>query len=124
VARARLEHDPVNPRLDGPVETIFVDDGSTDCSSIVLQAKARDDHRCRYIGLTRNFGHQVAITAGMDAANGDAVVVMDGDLQDPPEVVLDMIAKWKEGYHIVYGRRLARQGEGFSTPRCKPAPFQ
>lgn len=97
--------------LDGPVETIFVDDGSTDCSSIVLEAKARDDHRCRYIGLTRNFGHQMAITAGMDAAKGDAVVVMDADLQDPPEVVLDMIAKWKEGYHIVSGRRLARDGE-------------
>ncbi|MBV8753600.1 MAG: glycosyltransferase family 2 protein [Hyphomicrobiales bacterium] len=97
--------------LDGPAETIFVDDGSTDCSSIVLEAKARDDHRCRYLGLTRNFGHQIAITAGMDAAKGDAVVVMDADLQDPPEVVLDMIAKWKEGYHIVSGRRLARDGE-------------
>jgi len=104
--------DALMDKLDGPVETIFVDDGSTDCSSIVLEARARDDHRCRYIGLTRNFGHQIAITAGMDAANGDAVVVMDGDLQDPPEVVLDMIAKWKEGYHIVCGRRLAREGEG------------
>jgi polyisoprenyl-phosphate glycosyltransferase len=103
--------DALMDRLDGPAETIFVDDGSTDCSSIVLEAKARDDHRCRYIGLTRNFGHQIAITAGMDAANGDAVVVMDGDLQDPPEVVLDMIAKWKEGYHIVCGRRLSREGE-------------
>jgi len=97
--------------LDAPAETIFVDDGSTDCSSIVLEAKARDDHRYRYVGLTRNFGHQIAITAGMDAANGDAVIVMDGDLQDPPEVVLHMIAKWQEGYHIVYGRRLAREGE-------------
>jgi polyisoprenyl-phosphate glycosyltransferase len=104
--------DALMDSLDGPVETIFVDDGSTDCSSIVLEAKARDDHRCRYIGLTRNFGHQIAITAGMDAAGGDAVIVMDGDLQDPPEVVLEMIAKWKEGYHIVYGRRLGREGEG------------
>lgn len=104
--------DALMDKLDAPAETIFVDDGSTDCSSIVLEAKARDDHRCRYIGLTRNFGHQIAITAGMDAANGDAVVVMDGDLQDPPEVVLDMIAKWKEGNHIVYGRRLEREGEG------------
>jgi dolichol-phosphate mannosyltransferase len=104
--------DALMDKLDAPAETIFVDDGSTDCSSIVLEARARDDHRCRYIGLTRNFGHQIAITAGMDAANGDAVVVMDGDLQDPPEVALDMIAKWKEGYHIVYGRRLAREGEG------------
>ena len=103
--------DALMDKLDGPAEAIFVDDGSTDCSSIVLEAKARDDHRCRYIGLTRNFGHQVAISAGMDAANGEAVVVMDGDLQDPPEVVLDMIAKWKEGYHIVCGRRLSREGE-------------
>jgi polyisoprenyl-phosphate glycosyltransferase len=103
--------DALMDALDGPAETIFVDDGSTDCSSIVLEAKARDDHRCRYVGLTRNFGHQIAITAGMDAAKGDAVVVMDADLQDPPEVVLDMIAKWKEGYHIVCGRRLAREGE-------------
>jgi len=103
--------DTLMDQLDGPAETIFVDDGSTDCSSIVLEAKARDDHRCRYVGLTRNFGHQIAITAGMDAAKGDAVVVMDGDLQDPPEVVLDMIAKWKEGYQIVCGRRLAREGE-------------
>jgi glycosyltransferase involved in cell wall biosynthesis len=103
--------DALMDALDAPAETIFVDDGSTDCSSIVLEAKARDDHRCRYIGLTRNFGHQIAITAGMDAAKGEAVIVMDGDLQDPPEVVLDMIAKWKEGYQIVYGRRLAREGE-------------
>jgi glycosyltransferase involved in cell wall biosynthesis len=103
--------DALMDALDAPAEAIFVDDGSTDCSSIVLEAKARDDHRCRYIGLTRNFGHQIAITAGMDAAKGDAVVVMDGDLQDPPEVVLDMIDKWKEGYQIVYGRRLSREGE-------------
>ena len=103
--------DALMDKLDGPAETIFVDDGSTDCSSIVLEARARDDHRCRYIGLTRNFGHQIAISAGMDAARGDAVVVMDADLQDPPEVVLEMIAKWKEGYQIVCGRRLEREGE-------------
>jgi polyisoprenyl-phosphate glycosyltransferase len=97
--------------LDGPAETIFVDDASTDCSSIVLQQKAKDDPRCRYIGLSRNFGHQIAITAGMDAAAGQAVIVMDADLQDPPEVVGDMIARWREGYEIVYARRLSRGGE-------------
>jgi dolichol-phosphate mannosyltransferase len=97
--------------LDGPAETIFVDDGSTDCTSIILQAKAKADPRYRYIALSRNFGHQVAITAGMDAATGDAVVVMDADLQDPPEVVLDMVARWKEGYDVVYARRLSREGE-------------
>ncbi len=97
--------------LDGPAETIFVDDGSRDCSSIVLRAKAKDDSRFRYLGLSRNFGHQIAITAGMDAAQGDAVIVMDADLQDPPEVVGQMIERWKEGYEVVYGRRLAREGE-------------
>jgi polyisoprenyl-phosphate glycosyltransferase len=97
--------------LDGPAETIFVDDASTDCSSIILQQKAKDDLRYRYIGLSRNFGHQVAITAGMDAAAGQAVIVMDADLQDPPEVVGDMIARWRDGYEIVYGRRLSRDGE-------------
>jgi dolichol-phosphate mannosyltransferase len=97
--------------LDGEAETILVDDGSSDCSSIVLQAKAKDDLRYRFIGLSRNFGHQIAITAGMDAAVGDAIIVMDADLQDPPEVVGQMIERWKEGYDIVYGRRLSREGE-------------
>jgi glycosyltransferase involved in cell wall biosynthesis len=97
--------------LDGPAETIFVDDASTDCSSIILQGKAKDDPRCHYIGLSRNFGHQIAITAGMDAAAGQAVIIMDADLQDPPEVVGDMIARWRDGYEIVHGRRLSRDGE-------------
>jgi polyisoprenyl-phosphate glycosyltransferase len=97
--------------LDGPAETILVDDGSSDCSSIILRAKASNDPRYRYLGLSRNFGHQIAITAGMDAAGGEAVVVMDADLQDPPEVVGAMIARWKEGYGIVHARRLSREGE-------------
>lgn len=99
--------------FDGTAETIFVDDGSSDCSSIILRAKAKDDPRYRYLALSRNFGHQIAITAGMDAAAGDAVIVMDADLQDPPEVVGQMIERWKEGYQVVYGRRLAREGEGW-----------
>lgn len=103
--------DQLIDQLDGPAEIIFVDDGSTDCSSIVLKAKAKDDPRYRYIGLSRNFGHQVAITAGMDAAAGDAVVVMDADLQDPPEVVVEMAARWKDGFDVVYARRLTRDGE-------------
>jgi polyisoprenyl-phosphate glycosyltransferase len=98
-------------RLDGKAEVIFVDDGSRDSGPIVLQALVRRDPRFRYIGLSRNFGHQVAITAGMDAAQGEAVVVMDADLQDPPEVVEQLIAKWKEGYEVVYARRLSRAGE-------------
>lgn len=97
--------------LDAPAEAIFVDDGSRDTSSIILEAKAKDDPRFKYIRLSRNFGHQIAITAGMDASSGDAIVVMDADLQDPPEVVGEMIARWKEGFEIVQARRLSRDGE-------------
>ena len=104
--------DSLMNELDGPVEAILVDDGSTDSGSIFLQARAKSDPRYRYIALTRNFGHQVAITAGMDAASGDAVIVMDADLQDPPEVVQEMIARWRDGYEVVYARRIAREGEG------------
>jgi dolichol-phosphate mannosyltransferase len=98
-------------RFQEPAEVIFVDDGSNDSGPIVLQALARRDPRFRYVGLSRNFGHQIAITAGMDAARGSAIIVMDADLQDPPEVVEQMIAKWKEGYDVVYARRLSRAGE-------------
>jgi glycosyltransferase involved in cell wall biosynthesis len=104
--------DTLMDELDGPAEAIFVDDGSTDTSPIILEAKAKDDPRYRFIRLTRNFGHQIAITAGMEAASGDAVVVMDADLQDPPEVVLQLAARWQEGFDIVYARRLSREGEG------------
>src|SRR5215467_16274907 len=100
--------DALMDQLEGPVETIFVDDGSTDCSSIILRARAKDDPRFRYIGLSRNFGHQAAITAGMDAAQGEAIIVMDADLQDPPEVIEQLVAKWHEGNDIVHARRLSR----------------
>lgn len=98
-------------RLLEPAEVIFVDDGSGDSGPVVLQALAKRDQRFRYVGLSRNFGHQIAITAGMDAAQGNAIIVMDADLQDPPEVVEQMIARWKEGYDVVYARRLSRAGE-------------
>jgi len=98
-------------KLDGSAEAIFVDDGSRDTSVIFLRGMAAEDPRFRLIELSRNFGHQIAITAGMDAAAGEAVIVMDADLQDPPEVVLDLVAKWKEGYEIVYARRTKREGE-------------
>jgi glycosyltransferase involved in cell wall biosynthesis len=98
-------------QLDGTAEAILVDDGSSDSSPLVLQALAKRDPRYRYIGLSRNFGHQIAITAGMDAARGKAIIVMDADLQDPPEIVEQLIAKWKEGYDVVHARRLSRAGE-------------
>lgn len=98
-------------KMDGATEVIFVDDGSRDTSAIFLRGLAASEPGMRLIELSRNFGHQIAITAGMDAAQGEAVIVMDADLQDPPEVVLDLIAKWKEGYEIVYARRIKREGE-------------
>lgn len=103
--------DSLMQKLDGPAEVIIVDDGSTDAGSIVAAARARDDSRYRYLALSRNFGHQIAITAGMDVARGEAVVVMDADLQDPPEIVLELAATWRQGYEIVYAQRLSREGE-------------
>jgi glycosyltransferase involved in cell wall biosynthesis len=97
--------------LDGAAEVILVDDGSKDTGPIVLAAKCRDDARYRLIRLSRNFGHQIAISAGLDAAQGQAVIVMDADLQDPPEVVETMIARWREGFEIVYAKRSRRDGE-------------
>ena len=104
--------DALLPRLDGAAEVIFVDDGSTDASPILLEARARHDSRYRFLKLSRNFGQQVAMTSGMARARGQAVVLMDADLQDPPEVVLELIAKWREGFEVVYAQRLSRDGEG------------
>ena len=93
------------------VELIFVDDGSRDRTRELLILYAAKDSRIRLIGFARNFGHQIAVTAGIDAACGDAVVLIDADLQDPPEVIHEMIAKWREGYDVVYGTRTERPGE-------------
>ena len=98
-------------QFDGPAEVVMVDDGSRDATYHLAQAASLQDPRFKLIQFSRNFGHQVAITAGMDAASGDAVIIMDADLQDPPYVVLQMIEKWKEGYEVVYGLREHRQGE-------------
>ena len=96
--------------LDAPGEVIAVDDGSQDTSAIVIEAKARAHKRYRLIRLSRNFGHQIAITVGLDHAADRAVIVMDADLQDPPEAVLEMVAKWKEGYDVVSAERASRLG--------------
>lgn len=98
-------------QLDGPAEVIVVDDGSTDRSWELLRAQAARDERFRPIRLSRNFGHQLAITAGVDHAQGEAVVIIDGDLQDPPELIVDMAARWREGHEVVYARRVDRAGE-------------
>ena len=100
-------------QVDASWEVVFVDDGSKDQSRTLLRDLCNADERFALVALSRNFGHQVAITAGIDFAHGAAVVIMDADLQDPPEVVRDMLAKYREGYDVVYGVRLARQGEGW-----------
>jgi len=92
-------------------EVLFVNDGSTDRSLELLREIAAREPRFKVISLSRNFGHQMAITAGLDRAEGDAVVVMDSDLQDPPEVVREMVARWREGFDVVYGVRSRRLGE-------------
>jgi polyisoprenyl-phosphate glycosyltransferase len=92
-------------------EVIYVDDGSTDSTPELLRALQRGDSRVRVLRLSRNFGHQLAITAGMEHSSGDAVVVIDGDLQDPPEIILEFLSKWFDGYDVVYGTRTERDGE-------------
>lgn len=94
-------------------EIIFVNDGSTDRSLPLLKNLVENDTSVKLINLSRNFGHQLAITAGIDNASGDAVVVIDGDLQDPPEVISGMLSLWKEGYQVIYGVRNKRSGESF-----------
>ncbi len=93
------------------VELIFVDDGSRDRTRELLKSYAIEDSRAKIISFSRNFGHQIAVTAGIDAAHGDLVVLIDADLQDPPEVIYEMIAKWREGFDVVYGTRMERPGE-------------
>jgi len=96
-----------------PWELILVDDGSTDGSTEKIRELAQRDKTVRPVIFARNFGHQVAITAGWDYARGDAIVIIDADLQDPPEVILELAKKWKEGYEVVYAVRGEREGESW-----------
>ena len=96
-----------------PWELILVDDGSTDGSTDKIRELAGQDKTVRPVIFARNFGHQVAITAGWDYARGDAIVIIDADLQDPPEVILELAKKWKEGYEVVYAVRGEREGESW-----------
>mgnify|MGYP000850313239 CR=1 FL=1 len=107
------------PRLDALAKTVdayefeflFVNDGSTDETLSLLQAKAKNDSRISYVNLSRNFGKEVAMLAGFDHARGDATVIIDADLQDPPELIPEMIHYWEEGYDDVFARRKSRAGE-------------
>jgi glycosyltransferase involved in cell wall biosynthesis len=92
-------------------EIVYVDDGSTDSTFDLLSELQTQDDRVRVVRFARNFGHQVAITAGLEHASGDAVVIIDADLQDPPEVILEFLVKWMDGYDVVYGVRTEREGE-------------
>lgn len=96
---------------DSEYELIFVDDGSRDRTLEILENFAKSDSRLKILSFSRNFGHQAAISAGMDYASGKAIIIIDADLQDPPEVIPEMIEKWKEGYDVVYGKRQRRNGE-------------
>ena len=99
--------------LDQPYEVVMVNDGSRDGTALMAREICEKDPSFKLIHFSRNFGHQTAITAGMDHASGDAIVVIDADLQDPPEIIREMIAKWKQGFEVVYGKRVSRKGETF-----------
>jgi len=110
----RLFYNAVAPMMDGlgeEYEMIFVNDGSKDGTREILIELAEQDKRVKVCSFSRNFGQQAALLCGMEAASGDAVIAMDADLQDPPEVALQMIEKWKEGYEVVHGKRKKRKGE-------------
>ncbi|WP_410993590.1 glycosyltransferase family 2 protein [Bacillus cereus] len=96
---------------NGTYELLFINDGSQDKCADIIKQYMIGDKTVKLIDFSRNFGHQIAITAGMDYANGDAVIIIDADLQDPPELILQMIEKWKEGYEVVYAKRMKRKGE-------------
>ncbi len=103
----------VMTRLDGLVELILVNDGSWDKSLKLIRELHQKDPRVSYLSLARNFGHQTAVTAGLNFARGQVVVILDADLQDPPELIPDMIDKWRQGYEVVYAQRLKRKQEGW-----------
>jgi dolichol-phosphate mannosyltransferase len=92
-------------------ELILIDDGSQDGSTEIIRQLAKEDEHVRPVIFARNFGHQIAVTAGLDYSRGKAVTIIDSDLQDPPEVILDLVAKWREGYEVVFAVRAEREGE-------------
>lgn len=103
--------DAVMKKIGYPYEIIYVNDGSRDGSMKILRNIAKNNPQVKVRSFSRNFGHQLAVTCGMDAAKGDALIIIDVDLQDPPEVIEQMVKAWENGADIAYGKRLKRQGE-------------
>ncbi|MBW4620629.1 MAG: glycosyltransferase family 2 protein [Cyanosarcina radialis HA8281-LM2] len=103
----------VMDRLDGPVELILINDGSRDRTLPILRDLHEKDPRICYLSFARNFGHQIAVTAGLNFARGQVVIILDADLQDPPELIPDLIEKWRQGYQVVYAQRTQRRQEGW-----------
>jgi polyisoprenyl-phosphate glycosyltransferase len=103
----------VMEQLDGETEVILVDDGSSDRSLHFIREIHERDRRIRYISFARNFGHQIAVTAGLNLVRGKVTIVMDADLQDPPELILDMVEQWRQGYQVVYAQRISRKKENW-----------
>lgn len=101
----------VMQELGESYELVFINDGSKDNSLALVMELAQKDDRVKYLDFSRNFGHQIAVTAGIDAAKGDALVIIDADLQDPPELIREMFEKYKEGFEVVYAKRRKRKGE-------------
>lgn len=109
--RLREELSRVLPAMGCPTELILVDDGSRDNTFALMHAWSKEDPSIKSISMSRNFGHQIAVTAGIDAARGDAIIIMDADLQDPPAVAVEMLKGYCAGYDVCYGQRVERQGE-------------
>jgi dolichol-phosphate mannosyltransferase len=103
----------VMDRLDGPVELILINDGSRDRSLAILRDLHEKDPRVCYLSFARNFGHQIAVTAGLNFTRGEAVIILDADLQDPPELIPDLVEKWRQGYQVVYAQRTQRRKESW-----------
>jgi len=108
----RRLHDVIE-QLDGDAELILIDDGSRDRSLSMIRELHHRDNRVHYLSLARNFGHQIAVTAGLNFVQGKCIIVMDADLQDPPELILTMIEKWHQEYQVVYAQRISRQKESW-----------
>lgn len=112
----RISYERLKKEMDRsgfPYEMVFINDGSEDASLQILREIVEKDASAKAIHFSKNFGHEIAITAGLDHARGDAIIIIDADLQDPPELIHEMISLWKKGYDVVYGRRKKRKGETF-----------